>query len=716
MEQPQPKSENRPPPATPPPKWLPAIGYIVLLLVMLWMWQEAFRQLNVRVIPYSEFKLDLRAGEVIECTVGEDEINGRIQPKASSGPPGAMSATALAASPKKAVSEPAKTAPATPQSPSPKKASSEPVVVAAATAPAASPKEASSEPAKTATATPPAVSPKKVVKSAATPAPPKAFLFRTVRVEDPDLVRDLEMAQVTFTGVRPGFLAQFLWSWVIPIGLMILLWRFLARRMAGVGQSIMSFGSSKARLVAEKDTAVTFDDVAGCEEAKYELQEVVAFLKDPGRYHALGAKIPKGVLLVGPPGTGKTLLARAVAGEAKVPFFSISGSEFVEMFAGVGAARVRDLFEKAKAQAPAIVFIDELDAVGRQRGIHMGVVNDEREQTLNQMLAAMDGFEANVGVVVLAATNRPEVLDSALLRPGRFDRQVVVDAPDLNGRLAILKLHQRGKPLASEVDLRKIAQETPGFSGADLENLMNEAALLAARRDASEITQPDLQEAVEKVVAGPERRSRLLNEKDKRIVAFHEVGHALVAAFSGHADAVQKISIVPRGHAALGYTLQLPADDQYLRSRAELLDKIKGLLGGRAAEEIVFGEITTGAENDLQHATALARQMVCVFGMGKSVGLLHCAQKRPQFLRLPMDDGAWERDCSEETVREIDEEVRSMLDEAYTGAKRILAEHRDRLDAIASELLEKETLDAMALKSLLPGRQSVAAGQNGSVR
>jgi cell division protease FtsH len=618
-----PSSKKTLPPAIPPARAGLFITYFVIAILMMWMWQEAVRQVSVRTIPYSEFKREVRAGTVVECDVRVDDIVGTIQPIAT-----------------------------------------------------------------------------EQQKPAEAP-PVKAFQFRTERVEDPDLVRDLEKGNVKFVGARPGFLSQLLWVWLVPIGIMLLIWHLLSQRMAGVGQSILSFGSSKARLIAEKDTSVSFDDVAGCDEAKYELEEVVSFLKDSKRYEALGAKIPKGVLLVGPPGTGKTLLARAVAGQAKVPFFSINGSEFVEMFVGVGAARVRDLFEKAKAQAPCIVFIDELDAIGRQRGVHMGVVNDEREQTLNQMLAAMDGFEANAGIVVLAATNRPEVLDRALLRPGRFDRQIVVDAPDLDGRLAILKLHQRGKPVATDADVRKIAQETPGFSGADLANVMNEAALLAARRNAKEIAQPDLQEAVEKVIAGPERRSRRLSEKDKWCVACHEVGHALVAAFKGRADAVQKISIVPRGHAALGYTLQLPEADQYLRSRDELLDEIQGLLGGRAAEEVVCGEITTGAENDLERATALARQMVCVFGMGESAGLVHCAQKRPEFLPPAMNDGAWQRDCSEQTAREIDEEVKKILADAYAEAKRILIGHRDKLDSIAKALLERETLDAKAFMSLL---------------
>ena len=387
------------------------------------------------------------------------------------------------------------------------------------------------------------------------------------------MVSDLEKAGVPFSGERPGFISGLLWAWVLPIGVMFLLWQFMSKRMQGVGESVMSFGSSGAKLVAEQETKVSFSDVAGCEEAKYELEEVVTFLKNPERYQSLGAKIPKGVLLVGPPGTGKTLLARAVAGEAAVPFFSISGSEFVQMFVGVGAARVRDLFRQAKEHAPCIVFIDELDAVGRQRGVHIGTVNDEREQTLNQLLVGLDGFDANIGVVVLAATNRPDVLDRALLRPGRFDRQIVVDAPDLEGRDAILRLHARGKPLAPDVDLHKIAQETPGFAGADLANVINEAALLTARHDGKSIGQKDLEEAVEKVVAGPERKSRRMSPEDKRRVAFHEVGHALVAAYSKHADVVHKISIIPRGRAALGYTLQLPDGDQYLMSQAGLTDK-----------------------------------------------------------------------------------------------------------------------------------------------
>jgi cell division protease FtsH len=667
-----------------PQQWGGIILYFILTLGMLWVWQEAARQVKYRTIPYSEFKDDLKRGEVVECWVEQSDIQGKIQPRVSeSEQKGAESVSpSNTLAPQQAV----RSSPKTPES----KAVSD---AKAAQAP------------KPQTSTPYQLlnTPRAWIKPNEPSGQTKAsaaFLFRTVRVEDPDLVRDLENAGVKFTGVRPGFMSEFLWAWALPIGLMVLLWWFLSRGMRGLGQSVMRFGSSGAKLVADQDTNVTFNDVAGCDEAKYELQEVVNFLKQPERYRALGAKIPKGVLLVGPPGTGKTLLARAVAGEAKVPFFSISGSEFVEMFVGVGAARVRDLFQQAKGHAPCIVFIDELDAVGRQRGVHIGAVNDEREQTLNQLLVGLDGFDANVGVVVLAATNRPDVLDRALLRPGRFDRQIVVDAPDLEGRNAILRLHSRGKPMAPDVDLRKVAQETPGFSGADLANLINEAALLTARHGGKAIGQKDLEDAAEKVVAGPERKSRRMTAEDKRRVAYHESGHALVTAYSKHADVVHKISIVPRGRAALGYTLQLPENDQYLMTQAELIDKIKGMLGGRAAEEVVFNEITTGAENDLEHATAVARQMICLYGMGKSIGLVHCGQQPNPFLPLA-GDGMMQRDCSEETADAIDQEVRKILDGAYAESKQILQQHRDQLDLVAGELLKHETLDAQTFRRLI---------------
>jgi len=527
-----------------------------------------------------------------------------------------------------------------------------------------------------------------------------SFQFRTIRVNDPKLVEQLQATGVTFSGMRPSFLTMFMTSWVLPIGFMLLVWYLIGRFLGKAGQSVLSLGKSRAKLYGEKQTGVSFDNVAGCDEAKFELQEIVQFLKTPERYKTLGAKIPKGVLLVGPPGTGKTLLARAVAGEAKVPFFSISGSDFVEMFVGLGAARVRDLFQQAKAKAPCIIFIDEMDAIGRQRGVHVGAVNDEREQTLNQLLTEMDGFEANVGVIILAATNRPEVLDRALLRPGRFDRQVVVDAPDIGGREAILKIHAKGKPLAGDVDLRLIAQATPGFSGADLANTINEAALLASRQNAQEISQKDIEEAIEKVIAGPERKSRRLHNDEKRRVAYHEVGHALVAAHSKHADPVHKITIVPRGKAALGYTMQLPADDQFLMTKAELLDRLRGLLGGRAAEELMFEDISTGAQNDLEKATVMARQMVMMYGMNERIGLVHCGQRQnPFFLASP--ETGMQHDCSPQTAREIDEEVKKLLDETYSDAKNILNQHRDQLDKVAAELLQKETLNGKMFMSLL---------------
>jgi cell division protease FtsH len=643
------------------------VGYIVVSLLMLWVWQDMYSAATIRTIEYSTFKSYLANGEVAQCSIQETEIDGRIDPKRANQQPQVPTEKAPASTPGGAARDaPAKSPPASPA------ASSSPPNEKAKTP------ETSKAEEKTET---------------------EPFDFRTVRVEDPQLVDQLEAQGVKFKGVRPGFLSTLFVSWILPIGLLFLFWIFLSRRMAGAGQAVMRIGKSNARLIADTDTGVTFNDVAGCDEAKFELEEVVDFLKNPSRYSALGAKIPKGVLLVGPPGTGKTLLARAVAGEAHVPFFSISGSDFVEMFVGVGASRVRDLFVQAKAQAPCIIFIDELDAIGRERSVHVGAVNDEREQTLNQLLVEMDGFEANVGVILLAATNRPEVLDHALLRPGRFDRQVIVDLPDLDGREAILKVHSRGLPLAEHVSLRTIAQGTPGFSGADLANAINEAALLAARNREKQITQKDLDDAVEKVVAGPERKSRRLNDEEKRRVAYHETGHALVGAYSKYADPVHKISIVPRGRAALGYTLQLPTEDRFLMTQTALVDRIKGMLGGRAAEEICFGEVSTGAENDLERATSLARQMVCMYGMSKSVGLVHCAEHRPMF--LPGQDGSLQRDCSEDTARKIDDEVKRMLDERYTDAKEILTTHRDQLESVAQELLKSETLDAETFKRMI---------------
>ncbi|HET6324093.1 MAG TPA: ATP-dependent zinc metalloprotease FtsH [Planctomycetaceae bacterium] len=684
---PQKDPKGKPPGMNLPPQWRTFIWYVPLALCMLWFWQEVWTSMRVKTIPYSEFKQYLAQDEVTEAEVKQDEIDGKIVPKPQG--PAAMSPENKAAETK-----------ASDKTPSEKEASADKSVAGKKPSPAQKSTQqppaqvVSKEPSSPAEKTSPA-SAETAEAEAETP-----FLFRTLRVDDQKLVDEMVAHHVKFAGTRPSLLATFLFAWILPLLFFAGVWYFLSRRMGSMGQTVMSIGKSKAKLIADKDTGVTFNDVAGCDEAKYELQEVVDFLKNPARYEALGAKIPKGILLVGPPGTGKTLLSRAVAGEAHVPFFSLSGSDFVEMFVGVGAARVRDLFEQAKKHAPCIIFIDEIDAIGAQRSVHVGFVNDEREQTLNQLLAEMDGFEANVGVLILGATNRPEVLDRALLRPGRFDRQVVVDSPDIDGREAILKVHSRDKRLASDVNLYRIAQSTAGFSGADLANALNEAALLAARRDGSSINQKDLEDAVEKVVAGPERKSRRLDPEQKRRVAFHEVGHALVAAYSEHADPVHKISVVPRGRAALGYTLQLPIEEQFLMTRAELFDRIKGMLGGRAAEEEAFDEVSTGAENDLERATALARQMVCMYGMSERLGLLHLAGRQDSY--LPMAPGAaQQRDCSDETSRLIDAEVKKLLDDAHESARAILKEHRDQLDLVAGELLKRETLDATAFNALI---------------
>jgi len=497
--------------------------------------------------------------------------------------------------------------------------------------------------------------------------------------------------------------ARVLSTLLIPFLLLVVLFFVLRRAQNGPGSQAMNFGKSKARVQMEPQTQVTFGDVAGIDQAKLELAEVVDFLKNADRFTAVGAKIPKGVLLVGPPGTGKTLLAKAVAGEAGVPFFSISGSEFVEMFVGVGASRVRDLFEQAKANAPCIVFIDEIDAVGRQRGAGLGGGNDEREQTLNQLLTEMDGFEDNTGIILIAATNRPDVLDAALLRPGRFDRQVVVDRPDYAGRLEILNVHARGKTMAKDVDLEKIARRTPGFTGADLANLLNEAAILAARRNLTEISMDEVNDAIDRVLAGPEKKDRVMSEKRKSLVAYHEAGHALVGALMPDYDPVQKISIIPRGRAG-GLTWFTPSEDRMdsgLYSRSYLQNQMAVALGGRIAEEIIFGEeeVTTGASNDLQQVARVARQMVTRFGMSDRLGPV--ALGRAQGNMFLGRDIAAERDFSEETAAAIDDEVRNLVDQAYRRAKSVLTENRLVLENLAAMLVERETVDSEELQELL---------------
>ncbi len=522
----------------------------------------------------------------------------------------------------------------------------------------------------------------------------KEVRFRTFRV-DADLSSELAQHNVVFRGQPESTFIRDIISWTLPALIFFGVWYLLMRRMgANTGAGIMSFGRNKAKVFAEKEIQTRFEDVAGADEAKAELQEIVDYLKHPERFQNLGGRMPKGVLLVGPPGTGKTLLARAVAGEAGVPFFTISGSEFVEMFVGVGAARVRELFQQAYEKAPCIIFIDELDAIGKARGGFSMGGHDEREQTLNQLLVEMDGFDPRVGVVILAATNRPEILDPALLRAGRFDRQVLVDRPDVNGREAILKIHAKKVKLADQVDLRVIAQKTPGFSGADLANIMNEAALLAARKSRDAVQMEDLDEAVDRIIAGLEKKNRVINPREKEIVAYHETGHALVAAFTPGADKVHKISIIPRGVAALGYTQQLPTEDRYLMTRQELLGKIDVLLGGRMAESIVFDDISTGAHNDLQRATDVARAMVAEYGMGKTLGLsTYPRQKHPVFLgQDQLGYGA--KEYSEATAAKLDEEVKGLIDERALHVKSMLTEKKDLLEKIAKRLLSAEVIEA----------------------
>jgi cell division protease FtsH len=528
--------------------------------------------------------------------------------------------------------------------------------------------------------------------------------FTVIPLKDDKLIEDLQSHGVDYRGkLESHWLSNVFFDWIIPFLLFIFIWGFIVKKM-GKGTSVLNIGKSKAKIYAEDPkNMVTFEEVAGIDEAVEEIKEVVSFLKDPGKYTRLGAKLPKGVLLVGPPGTGKTLLARAVAGESGVPFFNMSGSDFVEMFVGVGAARVRDLFAEAKTHAPCIVFIDELDAVGRSRGggVYLGGGYDERENTLNQLLTEMDGFDPRIGIVIIGATNRPEVLDPALLRPGRFDRQILVDRPDLNGRVQIFKVHTRDLQLGSDVDLRKIAAQTPGFAGADIANVCNEAALLATRRNQDTVQMSDFQDAIERIIAGLEKKNKLINPHEREIVAYHESGHAIVGHFTHGADPIHKVSIVPRGIGALGYTLQTPLEDRYLMSRTELLGKVKGLLGGRAAEETAFGEISTGASNDLEKVSRIVRDMIVIYGMSTRLPNLSLSeQEQPGFLGQQMRTSRH----SEKIEQIIDEEVLAIIQNCYGEVKQLLEKNRDKLDRMAHALLERETLQEEDILSMLGTR------------
>jgi cell division protease FtsH len=523
--------------------------------------------------------------------------------------------------------------------------------------------------------------------------------FVTVRVNDPGLVKLLDAHKIKYTGHYESKWLSTLLSWIIPIGFFFIIWKVLISRVGGGPQGVLSIGKSHARVVADTGVRITFRDVAGIDEAKQELAEIVEFLRTPEKFTRLGGKIPKGVLLVGAPGTGKTLLAKAVAGESGVSFFSMSGSDFVEMFVGVGAARVRDLFAQAKEHAPCIIFVDELDALGKARGINPMGGHDEREQTLNQLLVEMDGFDATVGVIIMAATNRPEILDPALLRPGRFDRHVAIDRPDVRGREEILKVHVREVKLSAEVDLAKVAALTPGFVGADLANLVNEAALLSARRNKGSVGMAEFQDAIDRLVGGLEKKNRMMNENEKRIVAYHESGHALVAMSLPTADPVNKVTIIPRGIAALGYTQQLPTEDRYLMTREELFSRLCVLVGGRVAEEIIFQDISTGAQNDLQKATDIARSMVTEYGMSEKLGLVTFERERRPFM---LDMGSVPaNEYSEETARDIDAEISQLVEKAHERVRKMLTRGQHQLEIVAQKLLEKETLTGDELRELV---------------
>lgn len=535
-----------------------------------------------------------------------------------------------------------------------------------------------------------------------------AAIFTAVKVEDPELVKELEARGIPYRGEVESKWAYFILSWLVPIVLLVLFWRYLLGKLGGAQRNLLAIGQSKAKVYVDRDTGVTFDDVAGVDEAKDELREIIDYLREPEKYRRLGGNIPKGVLLVGPPGTGKTLLARAVAGEARVPFFSMSGSEFVEMFVGVGAARVRDLFAQAQQKAPCIIFIDELDALGKVRSVSpVAGGHEEREHTLQQLLVEMDGFDTRKGVIIMAATNRPEILDPALLRPGRFDRHVLVDRPDIRGREDILRVHCKRIKLAQDVDIKVLAARTTGFVGADLANVVNEAALLAARHNKQAVEMEDFEEAINRLIAGLEKKRRVMSQKEQEVIAYHESGHALVAESLPHTDRVHRISIIPRGIAALGYTLQLPTQDRYLMTRSELLDRLTVFLAGRTAEELVFEEISTGAQDDLERATSMARSMVAAYGMSDKLGpMTYGPGKRPQFLEEVMP--LYGREISEETAREIDQEVRTLMTEAHRRAHTILEAQRDILDTLAHKLLEKETIEGDELREIISTMRQTA--------
>ena len=651
------------------------LWYLFAGVLLLAFFELFLTQSQLATIPYSDFKILLAAGKVTEATIGQDTIQAVVD----------LSGTAklLPAAEYKRIKE---------VSPAP--GSDSPLEGFAPAAPPANP------PPKATVGQAPAAAGGSAAGQAAAGLP-DLHEIQTRPVNDPQLVAELQAAHVRYSAAPQSAWLGPLLSWVLPVVVIVVLWNLMLRKGSGGGLgSVMGVGQSKAKVYVESKSKVRFADVAGIDEAKAELMEVVQFLRDPERFRRLGGKIPKGVLIVGAPGTGKTLLAKAVAGEAGVPFLSISGSEFVEMFVGVGAARVRDLFAQAQKLAPCIIFIDELDALGKARGVAGLSGNDEREQTLNQLLVQMDGFDTQSGVIILAATNRPEILDPALLRPGRFDRHVAIDRPDIKGREQILKVHARNVTLAPEVDLAVIAAKTPGFAGADLANIVNEAALHAARNSKAAVEMQDFDEAIDRVIAGLEKRNRVMNPKEKETVAYHEAGHALVAESRPHADRVGKISIIPRGIGALGYTQQLPTEDRYLLKRTELLDRLDVLLGGRVAEELVYGDVSTGAQDDLERATDMARHMVTQYGMSERLGQVTFDSPRAGAF-LQVADAPMRRNYSEETAKLIDEDIARLIRDAHARVRRTLTDKRPALDALARMLLEHEVVDRAALDQVL---------------